>query len=91
MTARDASALLVEAQRDAARRPRDAHAQFVLGECLVQFKRYDEALPPLLAAERLDSSELTERASAGCCFATANLRSPAERVQLDELRPADFG
>jgi tetratricopeptide (TPR) repeat protein len=55
-TVRDASALLTDAERDAAQRPRDAHAQFVLGVCLVQLKRYDEALPPLLAAERLDSS-----------------------------------
>lgn len=60
-TARDASALLADAERAAARRPRDAHAQFVLGDCLVQLKRYDEALPPLLAAERLDSSNAWNR------------------------------
>ena len=56
-TERDASALLADAQRQAARHPQDAHAQFVLGECLVQLKRYDEALPPLLAAERLDTTD----------------------------------
>jgi tetratricopeptide (TPR) repeat protein len=37
----------------------------VLGECFVQLKRYDEALPALLAAERLDSSDAFSRASIG--------------------------
>lgn len=64
-TARDASALLTDAQRDAARRPRDAHAQFVLGMCLVQLERYDEALPQLLAAERLDSTDPWSRNAIG--------------------------
>lgn len=64
-TPRDASALLADAQRDAARRPRDAHAQFVLGECLVELQRLDEALPPLLAAERLDSTDAWSRSVIG--------------------------
>ncbi|MGH7688366.1 MAG: tetratricopeptide repeat protein [Gemmatimonadaceae bacterium] len=64
-TARDASALLVDAQREATRHPRNAHAQFVLGECFVQLKRYDEALPPLLAAERLDTTDAWTHNSIG--------------------------
>ena len=64
-TAREASALLADAQREAAQRPRDAHAQFVLGNCLVELQRYDEALPPLLAAERLDSTNAWYRSAVG--------------------------
>jgi tetratricopeptide (TPR) repeat protein len=64
-TPNEASALLADAQREATRRPDNAHAQLVLGECLVQLKRYDEALSPLLAAERLDSSDAFSRASIG--------------------------
>lgn len=64
-TPSEASALLAEAQREAAQLPRDAHAQFVLGNCLVQLKRYDESLPPLLAAERLDSTNTWYRSAIG--------------------------
>jgi tetratricopeptide (TPR) repeat protein len=64
-TASQASAILVDAQRNAARLPNDAHAQFVLGKCLMELERYDEALPPLLAAERLDSSNAWNRSVIG--------------------------
>jgi len=64
-TARDASALLADAERGAAHRPRDAHAQFVLGQCLLLLNRYDEALRPLLAAEQLDSSNALNHNAVG--------------------------